>query len=750
MIIMNNNEASNKLKISLLFVEDDIVLRSVYENILSALVEKIYVASDGMEGYEVYRENRPDIILTDIRMPVMSGLDMIRRIRKLDTDVRIIILSAFGEPRYFLSAIELGVKGYLLKPVDTEVLLNMISEQANDILLDRKVKEEEAKRWMAEKAKEKSEAILQSVAYGAAIFFREGFNSSSIRWVLRRLGEATDASRVYIFQNFEEDGKEYSSQTFEWVNNGVQAEMDNPDLIRIYFDNPAFVRWVSVMQKGGDIHGLVCNFPDGEEKEILEAQGILSILVKPIFVEDRWWGFIGLDDCESERVWSEGERKALETMANNLGAAIYRREVETEILELNANLEKRVAERTKALEKEVAERRLTEIRLKESEEKYRLIYENANNGILLVVDRKIVMVNPKVVEILNYKPSSLIGSQFLDVVYEEDKSKFDLFLTNQVKNGVAESMDVRALSGTGAIKWLDVKTNEIIWDEYPACLIFISDISARKKAESALNKLNSELEDRVAEEIEKVKQTQQLLVQKSKLEFIGELSAGLSHEINQPLGGISMGLDNILMRLDKKGLDKQYIKEKISVLFRDIERIDQIIQHVRIFSRDQQITFTEKVNVVEVIENALSMVRMQMTDHQIKLDIRLPDEPVYISGNPYRLEQVILNLLSNARFAVEEKEKTNVISGYIKTIEVNCVVNGKYCNIDVLDNGTGIPRKYLNSIFNPFFTTKNEEKGTGLGLSISYGIVKELGGKIRVESEEGLYSKFMISLPFIK
>jgi PAS domain S-box-containing protein len=745
--IMTNSKTTDKLKVSLLYVEDDRLLRNVYRNILLSIVDEVYVAANGEEGLEAFQEHHPDIILTDVRMPVMNGLDMIRRIRKLDADVRIVILSAFGESRYYLGAIESGVKGYLLKPVDTDVLINMIREQANDILLDKKVKEEEAKRWMAEKAMEKSEAILQSVAYGSAIFFREGFHDSSVKRVLTRLGESTGASRVYIFQNFTEGERSYTSQTFEWVMDGVKAEIDNPDLMRIYFDDPAFKRWVRVMEQGGSIHGIIRDFPEGDEKQILLAQDIQSILVVPIYVDDYWWGFVGLDDCEQERYWSEGERKALETMANNLGAAIYRRQVETEILELNANLEKRVSERTKALEKEVAERRHTEIRLKESEEKYRLIYENANNGILLVVENRIVMVNPKVIEILYYKPSSLIGSEFLDIVVEEDKEAFSGFLSNQFKAESVRSMDVRVKAASGQIKWLDVKTNQINWDEYPACLLFISDISARKKAEDELNRLNSELEDRVAKEVEKVKQQQQLLVQKSKLEFIGELSAGLSHEINQPLGGISMGLDNILMRLDDEGLDKQYIRDKFGLLFKDIERINQIIQHVRIFSRDQQITFSEKVNVSEVIQNALSMVQMQMKDHQIDLQLHLPIKPVFVMGNPYRLEQVILNLLSNARFAVEEKEKKLQDKAYLKTIEIRCESTGKNCTIEVRDNGTGIPHQYVNNIFNPFFTTKNEEKGTGLGLSISYGIVREFGGRIRVDSKEDEYSNFIVTLP---
>ena len=741
----------NKLNVSLLYVEDDRTLRNIYRKILGYSVEKVYVAADGLEGLEKYKRYRPDIVLTDVRMPVMDGLDMITRIRELNKNTRIIILSAFGEPHYFLSAIELGVKAYLLKPVDSSDLLKTIEEQANELLLDKKVREEEKKRWVAEDEQRKSEAILQALAQVTAIFFQDGFNRSSVMKVLRLIGNATSSSRVYIFQNFEDErGRPYTSQVYEWVQGLVTAEIDNPVLSRLYFDDPIFARWVEVMQRHEFIHGLVKDLPVEEEKQALLEQDIISILSMPIFVEGKWWGFIGLDDCKIERVWSEAEMGALKTLAHNFGAAIYRKQVENELRELNVNLELRVRQRTEELEKEITERRLAEMRLRESEEKYRLIFENANNGIILIVERKIIMVNPKTIDILDSAPVKLIGGCLLDFVVDEDRSVLDNFLSSVQNRTGTEFIDVRFVSAEGKVKWVELKTNKILWDEEEACLAFLSDISARKKAEDELNDLNKELEERVSMEVQKVKQQQQLLVQKSKLEYIGELSAGLSHEINQPLGGISMGLDNILMGLDEGNIDKKYIRSKFRVLFKDIERINQIIQHVRIFSRDQQESLKEDVNVIRVINNALSLVKMQLKDYQIDLHLSFPEDDFTVVGNPYRLEQVFLNLLSNARYAVEEKGKYIQNSDFKKEISVFCKRASGACEVLIRDNGTGIPAKNLSSVFDPFFTTKDEEKGTGLGLSISYGIVKEYGGTIDVQSEEGQFTEFLIRLPLKK
>jgi len=472
-----------KLNVSLLYVEEDVTLRNIYKKILEYSIEKVYVATDGLAGFENFKTYHPDIVLTDVRMPVMDGLDMIAKIREIDKNTRIIILSSFGEPRYFLSAIEMGVKAYLLKPVDSARLLKTIREQANDILLDKKVRDEEAKRCSAENELRKSEVILKTLAHVTAVFFQEGFNRASVMKVLSLIGDATDSSRVYIFQNFEDEQlKPFTSQVYEWVQDEIKPEIDNPVLARLYFDNPIFVRWVKIMQSHKFIHGLTKNLPKEAERNILFEQGIISILSMPIYVQGKWWGFIGLDDCKNERIWSEAEIDALETLAHNLGAAIYRKQVENELRELNVHLEQRVLKRTEELEKEVAERRMAEIRLRESEEKYRLIFENANNGIILIIDRKIIMINPKTLEILESSPANLIGGCLLDFVHKEDRDMLDKYLSSEQERMMSEFIDARLLSATGKIKWVELKTNDILWDEEDACLVFLSDISARKKA----------------------------------------------------------------------------------------------------------------------------------------------------------------------------------------------------------------------------------------------------------------------------
>lgn len=273
------------------------------------------------------------------------------------------------------------------------------------------------------------------------------------------------------------------------------------------------------------------------------------------------------------------------------------------------------------------------------------------------------------------------------------------------------------------------------------------EIAKQKETEQRITEINRELERRMIEEIKKQEKQQQLLSQKSKLESLGTLAAGIAHEINQPLGGISMGLDNILMRIQDKNYNEEYLKEKLNSLFENVERIKKIIDHIRYFSRTQKPVTFSSVNLNDVVKSALFMVSAQFENHGVTIETSLDENMPHITADKYKLEQVLLNLLSNSKYAVDEKEKRSNDSTYRKKIKISTHKDEQNVYLSVWDNGTGIPQKIIEKIFDPFFTTKSEDKGTGLGLSISYGFIKDLLGDIRVESEPNEYTLFEISIP---
>ncbi|RLD56740.1 MAG: hypothetical protein DRJ05_10845, partial [Bacteroidetes bacterium] len=271
----------------------------------------------------------------------------------------------------------------------------------------------------------------------------------------------------------------------------------------------------------------------------------------------------------------------------------------------------------------------------------------------------------------------------------------------------------------------------------------ISQMIALIHAQSELQIKNTELKKSLKE----LKKKQQLLIQKSKLESLGEMAAGVAHEINQPLGVIFLSLENILFKIADKSVSQKYLDKKLSSITSNINKIKSIIDHIRTFSRDQKSIIIERIEVNNVIKKACSLVKEQYHYHNILLDLELKEDIGFALGNSHKLEQVIYNLLSNAKFAVEEKESLLTEQSFDKTIHIRTHSDDKQIFIDVKDNGIGIETSHLEKIFNPFFTTKPEGIGTGLGLSIVYGIITEMKGSINIKSERQAYTLVRIAFP---
>ena len=350
------------------------------------------------------------------------------------------------------------------------------------------------------------------------------------------------------------------------------------------------------------------------------------------------------------------------------------------------------------------------------------------------------------VEIMERSPKLLIGKFFGSYIVSETLKEIQKALLSYEEGKRNRSL-VEVIIPNKENKWLELIITKISWDNQAAFLVFATDVSLQVKAENELKQLNKNLIQRIKQEVKQVKEQQQLLNQKSKLESLGELSAGLAHEINQPLLGISMGLDNILLAAQEDSFSPSYVSNKIDVLFKDIDRIKQIIEHVRTFSRGQKSTLKERIEVSRTISNTLILANKVVSAHYIDFSVKIPENELFVTGNPYRLEQVILNLLTNARHAVDESMKDKSVKPIGKNISLEVKYKDNFVFIAVSDNGIGISKKHISKIFDPFFTTKNEEKGTGLGLSISYGIINEMNGTIEVDSIEKQHTSITVKLP---
>nr|WP_181555526.1 ATP-binding protein [Anoxybacillus caldiproteolyticus] len=230
------------------------------------------------------------------------------------------------------------------------------------------------------------------------------------------------------------------------------------------------------------------------------------------------------------------------------------------------------------------------------------------------------------------------------------------------------------------------------------------------------------------------------LLQSGKLAAIGEMAAGIAHELNNPLTAI-LGNAQLLLRSVPKD-DRSY--KLLSDIHSCGKRCKTIIQNLLTFSRQDEYMF-EDCSVNEAVEQVLGLIGDQIKKQNIMIQKKLDDSIEFIEGNVQQIGQIILNLLINAKDALED---TNIPNKVI-TIETRSILENEkhWVLLSVKDNGKGISTQHLQEIFNPFFTTKRPGKGTGLGLSVSLGIAEAHGGTIEVMSELGKGSQFILKLP---
>jgi C4-dicarboxylate-specific signal transduction histidine kinase len=238
---------------------------------------------------------------------------------------------------------------------------------------------------------------------------------------------------------------------------------------------------------------------------------------------------------------------------------------------------------------------------------------------------------------------------------------------------------------------------------------------------------------------QELRDKQEQLVQAAKLATLGELTTGVAHELNNPLNNIGLFVGNVIDRIVLDEADPERVVSDLEKAMDQVRKATEIITHLRTFGRAAPISL-EPVLVGDILERALSLMNEQLRARLIEVEVEPASEELVVLGNAIQLEQVVINLLTNARDAlVDAPERTiRLASGLTKDERVR---------ITVSDSGPGIPPGLEQRIFDPFFTTKEVGMGTGLGLSITYGIVKEHGGSIEVTSRPGEGACFEIELP---
>ncbi|RKY87965.1 hypothetical protein DRQ09_03630 [candidate division KSB1 bacterium] len=421
----------------------------------------------------------------------------------------------------------------------------------------------------------------------------------------------------------------------------------------------------------------------------------------------------GIFEGEELRVRKNGEvfpvRRTVtlrkDAKGNPVGFVVISKDITEE-----KKLEQQLKEYTSNLEN-IIKKRTEELII--SEAKYRDLIENSPEIIYQSdPEGRIVSINETAVKKLGYTIDEFMKKRVQDLVPEEYKEKMIDHLSRVIKEGKS-TVETVFLTKTGKKVYVEINSTGFCDSETGALKYtraFVRDITDRKKLEAQI-------------------------MHQEKMASLGLMAAGIAHEVGNPLTSIST-----IVQVFQRRTKDPFFLENIKTLRSNIERINKIVRELVDFSRPSSYNF-ENIQINNVIKNAIGIAKYDRRVKNIEIKSDLDSNLPIVRLIPDQLLQVLINIIFNAIDAIESSYGRILVSSKLENSRIK---------IEIEDNGIGIPRENLNKIFEPFYTTKKIGRGTGLGLTVSYGIIKNFGGTINVESEEGKGSKFSIILPINK
>lgn len=391
--------------------------------------------------------------------------------------------------------------------------------------------------------------------------------------------------------------------------------------------------------------------------------------------------------------------------------------------------------------RELAERKRSDEALKASEHRFRTLIECAPIAMSIEREGRILYVNDHFRQMFGFQNNTDLRGR---IVVDDLAPEFREILEERSRKrmrGEPVPSDYEAVGQRqdGSQFPIRIAAGLVQLPEGPAVLGVIADITERKQALDALQRTNRDLELAMDE----LKRTQAHVVQQERLSAIGQLSSGVAHEINNPIMGIANYAELIL---DKMPADAE-ISTYATEIKRESQRVTVIVRNLLTFARQDK-PVRAPARMCDIVDATLSLVRTIMRHDQISLIVDVPMDLPVVNCLSQQIQQVLTNLLTNARDALNARypsyDENKRITVSARVIEKN---GRHWLRTTVEDCGCGVPESVRARIFEPFFTTKPREKGTGLGLSISHGIVNEHGGEMSLETEPDHYSRFHFDLP---
>jgi PAS domain S-box-containing protein len=516
---------------------------------------------------------------------------------------------------------------------------------------------------------------------------------------LRQIGVFADADRSYVFQ-FSDDQK-FVSCTHEWC-----ADQIEPAIERIQNASVDNFPWILQKHLRGEMALIprVSDLPPEAIKEKLEfeRQGIQSMLAVPIISSNKVMGFIGLDSVKEEKMWAGDTNSLLKIVGQVFANAL--------------------------------ENKKTRQALQQSEERLRIVFETFPDPVTIIQaeEGRCIDVNSAFTRVTGWTYDEVVGKTAADLDIWHDPKEREKLIAGIAENGRVENLEAQFRLKDGRLITALMSATLIILRNKPHILTITRDISELKTTQQEREQLRTRL------------------IQAQKMEAIGTLAGGIAHDFNNILGAIIGYAEMALYDTQKGSMEHYNIEQVLKAGHRAKDLVKQILAFSRKSEQDKRIIF-----LTPIIKEVLKLLRASLpTTIEIKMDIEPHLDAIF--ADPTQIHQVMMNLCTNSAHAMGDK------GGILKVSLHNVNLNSKaasqypelnpgaYVKLSISDTGCGMDSATMQRIFDPYFTTKEQDKGTGMGLAVVHGIVKGHAGGIHVDSSVSEGTCFDILFPVIE
>ncbi len=513
---------------------------------------------------------------------------------------------------------------------------------------------------------------------------------TTIDTVLGILGNATNVDRVYVWSIHEApdpsiDDRLYTSQLYEW-SEGAEPQQGS-DIVTNMPVEEGIPTWIGTFLAGKCVNSLVKNMHPGE-REVLEPQGIVSILTAPIMFHGHLWGFIGFDNCHSEYTWSRQEEDILRTAGTLISTAIHSRR--------------------------------TNQALYEAQERFRGV-EEATGEIIWSVDenQRIDYISQRLESVLNYRPEDIVGKPFNALLLHPDEFAY----TATPENFIMRDFELRARCKDGAIKWLR-SSCKYVFDENGKLLYGFgssSDVTRVHEAQEALYAANKELE-------EAIKIANDLVESANKANSIKDnFLANMSHEIRTPMNAI-IGITHLLKHTDLAPNQLEYIEKIDNSSTALLNTINTILDFSKL-QNGKMLIENSIFSVKDILDEVEKATAKWIDEKSLNFSVNIDAEVgTHYAGDALRLNQILTSLVTNAiKFTDEGSIHVDV---HVESENNQTAL----LHFSVQDTGIGIAKEQIDSLFQNFtqadISSTRKYGGIGLGLALCKNLTVLMGGDI--------------------